>query len=461
MEEEKNNNNNNSDKSNNINSPILNYYSPIMNPQSPQYKTEMNKLNKIIFSSSPSSISLKTHEKNQTNKLREFNEDEIQDDQKNTSLISQNNVKTEPGKDGINSDNKKIKSIKVDDLIPTIIKGRTILRINPLIYKDESYEFLSNNIYILLKDQLGSKYLQEKLETDTIQAVSYFYPALLPHLLILIKDSFANYFIQKICYYLNEDQIEIILKIISSEFFEICCDNHGSRAIQGIMNYLETEKLRILFYEMIKPLFISLANELNGIHIIYKFINEFPEYFNEINNIIVDNCVRLSTHQRGCFFVYSYLTMLDDRIECKQKIIDIILNNCSILIIDQKGNYLIQYLLSLCDNNIILSIINKTINNIAFYCKHKYANFVIEKLLFYANPKDRNLIIDKLSTPEIMTELIFDQNGIFIILKVLSYLGNEKRNIMLNLINNLKPQIEKIPHGKILLNKINNINLYL
>ena len=457
MEEKKNNNNSNKK---NINSPIFNYYSHIINPQSPQYNSEMIKLNKMFFSSSPSSISLNNHEKNHANKLGEFNKNKIHDDPKNISFISQNNVKTESGIDGINSNNKKIKSIKVDDLIPTTINGRSILRINPLIYKGESYEFLSNNIYILLKDQLGSKYLQEKLETDNIQAVCYFYPALLPHLLVLIKDPFANYFIQKISYYLNEDQIANILKIISPEFFEICCDSHGTRVIQGIMDYLQTEKLRILFYEMIKPLFISLINEQNGIHIIYKFIYGFPEYFNEINNIIVDNCLSLSTRQKGCFFIQNYLTMLNNRIECKQKIIDIILNNCSILIIDQIGNYLIQYLLSLGDDNIILSIINKTIDNIAFYSKHKYANFVIEKLFFYANPKDKNLIIDKLSTPDIMTELIFDQKGNFIILKVLSYLGNEKRNTMLNIINDLKPKIEKIPHGKYFLNKLNSINYY-
>ena len=457
MEEKKNNNNSNKK---NINSPIFNYYSHIINPQSPQYNSEMIKLNKMFFSSSSSSISLNNHEKNHANKLGEFNKNKIHDDPKNISFIFQNNVKTESGIDGINSNNKKIKSIKVDDLIPTTINGRSILRINPLIYKGESYEFLSNNIYILLKDQLGSKYLQEKLEADTIQAVCYFYPALLPHLLVLIKDPFANYFIQKICYYLNEDQIANILKIISPEFFEICCDSHGTRVIQGIMDYLQTEKLRILFYEMIKPLFISLINEQNGIHIIYKFIYGFPEYFNEINNIIVDNCLSLSTRQKGCFFIQNYLTMLNNRIECKQKIIDIILNNCSILIIDQIGNYLIQYLLSLGDDNIILSIINKTIENIAFYSKHKYANFVIEKLFFYANPKDKNLIIDKLSTPDIMTELIFDQKGNFIILKVLSYLGNEKRNTMLNIINDLKPKIEKIPHGKYFLNKLNSINYY-
>ena len=46
------------------------------------------------------------------------------------------------------------------------------------------------------------------------------------------------------------------------------------------------------------------------------------------------------------------------------------------------GNYTIQYLLSLKASDITLNIINKIINNISFYCKHRYANYVIEKYLY-------------------------------------------------------------------------------
>ena len=63
---------------------------------------------------------------------------------------------------------------------------------------------------------------------------------------------FANYFIQKVLYYLNDEQIEYILTIISPEFFGICCDNHGSRVIQSLMNFLQMEKSRKLFYQIMK-----------------------------------------------------------------------------------------------------------------------------------------------------------------------------------------------------------------
>jgi hypothetical protein len=476
MEENKQNNFNNIETS--PESPIINYYSYI-NPHISQNNSEMCNHNRINFIQIPNqTISNKNNHDNKSNKsdnlinnspkgnnTQDKNNDKLKEKndnlKKEKEIININNTNINNSKEQkkyINSknNNKKIRSIKPEDLIPTSINGRTILRINPFLYENGSYEFLSSNIYILLKDQLGCKFLQEKLETDPINAVCYFYPALLPNLIYLIKDSFANYFIQKICFFLNVEQIENILNILTPEFLDICCDIHGTRVIQGIMNYLHTEKLRILFFKIIKPIFISLINDKNGIYIIYKFINEFIEFLNEINNIIEDNFLNLATNKRGCFFTQNYLIMLrnNKKDNFKQSIIDQILNNCLVLIIDKAGNYLIQCLLTLGDDKIISEIIKKILNNISFYSKHKYSTYVIEKLFYYSNPNDKNKIITKLSSPEIMSDLVFDPQGNYIILKALMIADIENRKIMFNFINNLESKIKLSPYGNNFLNKV-------
>ena len=467
MEEIKKSNFNNLNK---INSPILNYYSDYINSSHPEYNSKFKKSN---FSDNyPKIIPVQKFEKIELKFNNEFmKEDNTQHDKHNnsesniininteneTKINSINNINLEKEKNIEVYENKIKKSINEDDLILTTINGHTILRINPSVYKNESYEFLSCNLYILLKDQLGCKFLQEKLETDTQKAVSYFYPSLTHNILFLIKDSFANYFIQKICYFLNEEQIENILNILKPEFKEICCDIHGTRSIQGIMNNLQTEKLRNLFFEIIKPIFIHLIKDPNGSHIIYKFINEFQEFLNQVNSIVFDNCLNLSTHKKGCFFIQYYLIILSNvKNNFKQNIINNILNNCLILIIDKVGNYLIQYLLTLYDDKITSEIINKLINNISFYSKHKYSNYVIEKIFVYANDFDKNRILAKLALPEIMSDLVLDQQGNYIILKALIYADEEKRNSMLKIISNLEPKIKKLSHGKNFLNKIYN-----
>jgi hypothetical protein len=250
MEEE---NNENNKSYNNKTNPILNYYSHIVYRQNSLndlkfYKISQNFQNKLQIS-----INHQNYDNNQINENSETIKENTKEEIDNKKTLTEQNNNNSKDKSDINSNNEKpnhiriIKEIRSDDLVPTYINGRTILRVNPYIYINESYEFLSNNLYILLKDQSGCKYLQEKLDIDTENAVYYFYPALLPNLLILIKDAFANYFIQKICKYLSECQIEYMLKIISPEFYVICCDIYGNRAIQGIMNYLKTEKLRLFF----------------------------------------------------------------------------------------------------------------------------------------------------------------------------------------------------------------------
>ena len=189
---------------------------------------------------------IKDNEEQYTNINSESNKINI-DIKKETEINSINNINLREEKKIEKPDNKIIKSINENDLIPTSVNGNIILRINPLVYRDESYEFLSYNLYMLLKDQLGCKFLQEKLEKDTQKAVIYFYPSLIHNLLFLIKDSFANYFIQKICQFLNEEQIENILIILKPEFKDICCDIHGTRSIQGIMNNLQTENKKFIF----------------------------------------------------------------------------------------------------------------------------------------------------------------------------------------------------------------------
>ena len=473
MEKIKKNNYNNSNK---IKSPILNYYSHFIDPSHPEYMSEISKFKNLNISgfNKKSNIEQKFKKKE-----LEFNNEFTKKDSKEQSKSNNSesnkiniNIKKETEINSINNknlekekniekpknNNIKEKSINEDDLIPTSIKGNIILRINPSVYKNESYEFLSSNLYILLKDQLGCKYLQEKLETDTQKAVSYFYPSLIQNILILIKDSFANYFIQKICYYLNEKQIENILNILKPEFKDICCDNHGTRSIQGIMNNLQTEKLRNLFFEIIKPIFIYLIKNTNGSHIINKFINDFQEFLSPAYSIVFDNCLNLSTNKKGSFFIQNYLNWLSNvNNNFRQNIINNILNNCLILIIDKIGNYLIQYLLTLGDDKITSEIISKIINNISFYSKHKYSNFVIEKIFIYANNFDKKRIIAKLASPEIMSDLIFEQQGNYIILKALMFSDEEKRNNMLNIIYNLEPKIKKLTHGKYFLNKVFNL----
>ena len=434
--------------------PILKYYSNITNPNNENFKTELMKYNSIAPPNKQNNyIPPLDLNKNQ----KELDAENQSKEKHYTHKNSNFRLKSEINEINNIIINKK-KEITPNDLIVTQINpNRTILRINPAIYMNESYEFLSNNLYILLKDQLACKFLQDKLEIDTYNSIKYFFPALIPNLNELIKDSFANYFIQKMFFYLNEEQLIYALKNIEPDILDISIDSHGTRVIQGVMDSLMTEKLKKLFFDIIKPVFINLINEYFSVHIIYKFINLFPEFWDDSNNIIIDNIISIATNKRGVIFLEKYISTLY-KYYLRQKVIQAILKNCLILIIDPVGNYIIQYLLGFKDSNITLNIINQVINNIAFYSKHKYAYYVIQKILSFSNLSEKQKIIEKLTTTEIIKDLVFEQKGYFIIIEALNFADDNQRNIILNNIYNLKQQIEELPEGKKFLEKVQNFS---
>lgn len=54
--------------------------------------------------------------------------------------------------------------------------------------------------YLSSADQYGSRFIQQKLETATIDEKNMVYQEIMPHALALMTDVFGNYVIQKVWY---------------------------------------------------------------------------------------------------------------------------------------------------------------------------------------------------------------------------------------------------------------------
>ena len=353
----------------------------------------------------------------------------------------------------INSKEKNIYTIGPKDLVTTITSNKKkIKRVNPKAYLDESYEYLSHNIFILAKDQAGCRFLQEKIEKDPIEATSYFYEAIQPYLNILVKDPFGNYLVQKIIKNLDQEKIKKFLEIISPSIIEISINNHGTRVVQYLIGFLKSKELQNYFIEMIKPHTIHLLKELNGAHIIQKLLIEYPNSCLELNKIIIENCSYLATHRHGCCVLQKFLDGNFKNLE--NDLIKNLVNNCLVLIADQFGNYVIQNILVLKKEKINSQIANKINDNIPYYSKHRYSSNVVEKCFDFCSEKDKKNFVEKLSSPEIIAELILDDHGNYVVQKVLQCAEEKvKENILKNIIP-LIPKIKEVTFGERLLNKL-------
>ena len=374
-----------------------------------------------------------------------------------------NNINKEENKYNINNNNsininlnskeKNIYTIGPKDLVTTITSNKKkIKRVNPKAYLEESYEYLSHNIFILAKDQAGCRFLQEKIEKDPVTATSYFYEAIQPYLTTLVKDPFGNYLVQKIIKNLDEKKIKKILEIISKSIVDISINNHGTRVVQFLVNFLTTKELQNYFIEMIRPHTIHLLKELNGAHIIQKLLLDYPESCFDLNKIIIENCSYLATHKHGCCVLQKFLDGNYKNLE--EDLIKNLVNNCLVLIADQFGNYVIQSILLLKNEKINSEIAKKIIGNIHYYSKHRYSSNVVEKCFDLCNAQDKKIFVEKLSSPEIVAELILDDHGNYVIQKVLQCADEiTKENILKNIIP-LIPKIKGLSFGERLLNKL-------
>jgi pumilio RNA-binding family len=65
--------------------------------------------------------------------------------------------------------------------------------------------------------------------------VAAIYSAILPKFVELMNNPFGNYLCQKITDACGKDHIKDIINIIKSDIVSICCNAHGTRAIQRII----------------------------------------------------------------------------------------------------------------------------------------------------------------------------------------------------------------------------------
>ena len=355
-----------------------------------------------------------------------------------------------------NIDNSKpgqFHTINPDDYVTAIISNnKKIKRIDPNIYLNESLEFLAFNIYPLAKDQAGCRFLQEKLEQEPAKASKLFFNSILPHILNLVKDPFGNYLIQKLCNNLNPEQIQKILEKISSTILDIGSNNHGTRVIQHLINFLTTKALLNYFLKCIEPFVIPLLKELNGTHIIQQLLLKHPYCSNVINKIIVENCASLASHSHGCCVLQKFLSGKDKNL--KESLINNLINNCLVLIIDQYGNYVIQSILLLNEPKSSSAIAMKIIDNVAYYSKHRYSSNVVEKCFDFCGKNERKKIAEKLSPPDILADLIMDEHGNYVIQKALSCSEAKEQEIILNNIIPLVPKIRNVTFGEKLLSRL-------
>ena len=111
-------------------------------------------------------------------------------------------------------------------------------------------------------------------------------------------------------------------------------------------------------------------------------------------------------------------------------------------------------MLLLCDAEASEKLVDKLLGNITYYSKHKYSSNVVEKCFDYSDAPARKKLIDALNSKEIISDLIIDEHGNYVIQKVLANADSKTQNEVLNIIIENIPNIQEVPFGERIINRL-------
>ena len=276
----------------------------------------------------------------------------------------------------------------------------------------------------------------------------------------LMKNKFGNYFIQGLIKDSNYEQIKFIFILISSDLVEISENISGTYVIQKLLEKIDNFELRLIVLKSIENRELEMAFNSNATYVLQKIIEKIPDIERiRLNEIILNNFIFLSVNPECVFIVEKFIetiTINDNKIRIKNSIF----MHCMQLCNNPYGNYLIQFILKHWKNDDIRNIQNVIIENANYLVQQRYSSNVIEKCIeIFSNEKRKRLIRNMCLKGDIL-ELIKNQYGHYVINKTITFIENDVKAEIENILNSKMPEMNKKEKSKskkfILLLKDNN-----
>ena len=408
--------------------PIMNYYNANFPPMN--YYQQMYSQNNIQYQSdfyNPINNKINKNNNNNTNSKNNNNNNKINNI--SNSINNNNNIKT----NNIYDNN-----------------------MNSLLQKKNFYEYTDEEILnlciMIIKDQHGCRFMQEKIKSNNHFANELLFPRIKYNLKELCCDNFGNYFLQVMVDLLSFDNINKFFDMTQNDFTEICISPHGTRVIQKIIEKIAATPIlmnRFIYNVNSKDLGIIFKSPY-GNHMIQKFLatTHSSEYSNFIFNYIYNNFLDIANSKHGVCVIQKCVSEGDER--QRGKIYEFIIKYFNDLIKDQYGNYLIQYLLINTKTEEkfkeIFPIILKIEENMIDLCKSQFSANVIEKCFENSEIIVRDHLLDSLTKndAEKIIDISLDQFGIYVIQKALKLKNSIYKKKLIEIINSKEKIIKNI-----------------
>ncbi|KAF3788171.1 Pumilio-like protein 1 [Nymphaea thermarum] len=276
-------------------------------------------------------------------------------------------------------------------------------------------------------DQYGSRFIQQKLETATIEEKNMVFQEIIPQALSLMTDVFGNYVIQKFFEHGTAAQRRELADQLTGHVLTLSLQMYGCRVIQKAIEVVDLDQQTKMVSELDGHV-MRCVRDQNGNHV-----------------------VTLSTHPYGCRVIQRVLEHCDDP-KTQRIMMDEIMQSVCMLAQDQYGNYVVQHVLEHGKLHERSAIIKQLAGQIVQMSQQKFASNVVEKCLTFGGPEERQILVNEMlgSTDENepLQAMMKDQFANYVVQKVLETCDDQQRELILSRIKVHLNALKKYTYGK-------------
>ncbi|GAA5871340.1 hypothetical protein JCM3774_000915 [Rhodotorula dairenensis] len=249
-------------------------------------------------------------------------------------------------------------------------------------------------------DQLGSRHIQTKLDTASLDEKAMVFNEILPNMLQLSTDVFANYVIQKFFEQGSQVQKTAMAKVLEGHVLQLSLQMYGCRVVQKALEYVLVDQQVRLVKELDGHV-LKCARDAQSNHVIQRALERVPpEHLVFITDACLGEVKDLATHPYGC----RVLQRIFENCPPKQTraLLDELHRYVQDLVQDQYGNYVIQWVIEKGDPADRSLVVAKLYGQVLPLAQQKFASNVVEKCVIHSSEEERRRLIDEVmkTTPD-------------------------------------------------------------
>ena len=168
--------------------------------------------------------------------------------------------------------------------------------------KTRKYEVrdFAGHICEFSSDQHGSRFIQQRLETCSLEDKQLMFEEIYPVALSLMTDVFGNYVIQKFFEFGAQDHKELLAALMETHVLTLSMQMYGCRVVQKAFEHVTPQRQYILIREL-EGNVLKCVKDQNGNHVIQKAVERvLPEHVKFIIDAFYGQVYALATHPYGC-----------------------------------------------------------------------------------------------------------------------------------------------------------------